>query len=94
MTTLILFLRQHFIFPTKSLDNYEWLNFCVTRHDFIFIVKVSRMKLACKIDFAATAQWDQITKIRQKLDEKIRQNLTDRTYACSSLANFEYEHIK
>ena len=68
MTTLIIFLWQHFILPTKSLDNYEWLNFCVTRHDFIFIVKVSRMKLACKIDFAATAQWDQITKIRQKLD--------------------------
>jgi hypothetical protein len=89
MTTLI-------ILSTKSLDNYEWLNFCVTRHDFVFIVKVSRMKLACKIDFAASAAQQSGTKLQKSAKNWIKKfvKLTGRTYACSSLANLEYEHMK
>ena len=75
MTTLI-------ILSTKSLDNYEWLNFCVTRHDFVFIVKVSRMKLACKIDFAATAAQQSGTKLQKSAKNWIKKfvKLTDCTH--------------
>ena len=60
------------------------------------------MKLACKIDFAATALCAATaapqsgTKLQKSAKNWIKKfvKLTDRTYACSSLANFEYEHMK
>ena len=52
------------------------------------------MCLACAVEAPtlvrrrAATQWDQIAKIRQKLDQK-NVKLTDHTYACNGLTNFD-----